>query len=48
VTLLGTDSEGGRVGFNFVVCGQYANPDTIAMRVSEAVHAHCCDHAALR
>ncbi len=30
----------------FVVYRQFANPDTIAMRGSEAVHAHC-EHAAL-
>jgi hypothetical protein len=32
-----TDFESGRVGFKvFVVCRQYVNPDTIAMRGSEA------------
>jgi hypothetical protein len=48
VTLSVTDSEGGRVGKLFVVCRQYAIPDTIAMRESDAVHAHSCEHAAIR
>ncbi len=48
VTILDTDSESGRAGFKvFVVCRHYTNPDTIAMRRSEAVHAHCCEHALL-
>jgi hypothetical protein len=48
VTLSVTDSEGGRVGKHFVVCRQYAIPDTIAKRKGEAVHAHRSEHAALR
>ncbi len=48
VTILDTDSESGRAGFKvFVVCRQYANPDTIAMRGSEEVYAHCCELALL-
>jgi hypothetical protein len=47
VTLSVTDSEGGQVGKRFVVCRQYAIPDAIAVREGEAVHAHCCEHAAL-
>jgi len=48
VTLYVTDSEGGRVGKHFVVCRQYAIPDTIAIREGEAVHAHSSERAALR
>ncbi len=48
VTLSVTDFEGGRVGKHFVVCRQYATPDTIAIREGEAVHAHHSEHAALR
>ena len=48
VTLSVTDSEGGWVGKHFVVCRQYAIPDTVAMREGEAVHARSNEHAALR
>jgi hypothetical protein len=47
VTLSVTDSEGGWVGKHFVLCRWYAIPDTIAIRGGEAVHAHCCECAAL-
>jgi hypothetical protein len=29
-----------------VVCRQYAIPDTVSMRKSEAIHAHSCERAA--
>jgi len=47
VTLSVTDSEGGWVGKHFVVCRQYAIPDTIAVGEGEAVHEHSCERAAL-